>query len=376
MSTPSPTRRRVHRYGLAGIGSAVLFVGIASPAAAAPDVVIPLAPPLVAVSGFPIENYGAVDLMGSTAPTPQAVQYGDTLTVRLPAELVDASAVVMLDLDVDGDQVAEVTYDSSLASTDPLYLDVTGEGTDTLVITLPAHDGTDYPLAYLVIDPGTSLGPEFVAHPFVYELAIDTDALDPLTLSPGLIADSELPCPTAAACTLTVGATTTFTLPVSSLLRQVGVSDLSGFEVALAALDADGDPTGAAPVELTGAVSADGQSVTFVVPAGTPAGRYFLLAIQPTTAGASVVLGEVAVAAAAAPAPAAQPVAAPVTAAPTTQAVAGNVGLRSNTGVTAPAETSSAGVVAGGLGLLALAGAGGVAVARTRRPAATGAGEV
>ncbi len=374
MSSPSTPRRRVQRYGIAGIGSAVLFVGIASPAAAATDVVIPLAPSVVGVSGFPIENYGAVDLMGSTAPTPQAVQYGDTLTVQLPAELVNASAVVALDLDADGDGDGEVTYDSSVASTDPAYLDVTGEGTDTLVITLPADDGTDYPLAYLAIDSGTSLGPDFVAYPFVYQLAIDTGALDPSTLSPGLVADSELPCPTAAACTLTVGATTTFTLPTSSLLRQVGVSDLTGFEVALAALDADGVPTGAAPVELTGVVSADGQSVTFVVPAGTPSGQYLLLALQPTTAGASVVLGEVTIAAAA-PAPVAAPVAVPSPAAPTTQAVAGNVGLRSNTGVTAPAEESDAGVLAGGLALLALAGAGGVAVARTRRPAATGAGE-
>ncbi len=379
MSRTTLSRRpQVQRLGLVGTGTAVLLVGLASPAGAA-DVTIPLEPSAVGVSGFPLENYGVMDLMGNSTPTPVPVEYEDTLTVELPAELVDAGAVVDLDIDTDGDEIPDVSYTSGATLGDPDYLDVTGEGTDTLVITLPVDGGATGPLgAYLTIDPGgTTLGPEFTAYPFQYFLAIDSAVLDPEILAPPLVADSTLPCATAAACTVTVGSTTTFTLPTSSLLRQVGVSDLTGFEVALQALDGNGVPTSAAPVELTVQVSADGQSATFVVPAGTPAGQYFLLAVQPTTLGASLVLGEITVAAAPSTPAVVPPAAAPTTAAPSTQAVAANVGLRSNTGVTAPAAESSTGTVAAGAGLLLLAGAGGVAVARTRRRPAveTGTGE-
>jgi hypothetical protein len=370
VSTLSTTRRRVQRVGLAGLAAAVLSVGIASPAGAATDVVFPLGDSPIGVTGFPLENHGVLDLMGAGTFTPVPVEYGDTLTVRLPAQLVGTGAEVVLDLDTDEGGAPEVSYTSGATLGDPDHLAVTGLGTDTLAITLPADDGTNGPTAHLTIDPGvTTLGPEFRTYPFEYTLEIDSIALAPVTLAPPLMADSYLPCidPSCNA-TVTEGSTITFQLPAGSLLRQVGVDDLTGFEVILQAVDGTDGPIGA-PVEPTVQVSADGQSATVVVPAGTPAGSHFLYAAQPTTLGASYVMGQLTVAAAA-PAPVAAP-----TAAPSTQAVVGNAGLRSNTGVhAAPVQESSTGVVAAGAGLLLLAGAGGVAVARSRRRPAVEAG--
>jgi hypothetical protein len=139
--------------------------------------------------------------------------------------------------------------------------------------------------------------------------------------------------------------------------------------VALQALDADGLPSSAAPVELE--AQATGSTATFVVPADLAAGSYGLVVAQPTAAGGSVVSVELAVVAE--PEPAVVPPAAEPTT-PTTTTTTVNAGLRSNTGVEA-VETGSTGTVAvvAGAGLLLAAGVGGVAVARTRRrPAVEG----
>src|SRR3712207_9362473 len=100
MSSPTLSRRPLQRLGLAGIGSAVLFVGIASPAVAATGVVIPLEPSEVALSTVPVENFGVMDPMSDpgagVAPTPLAVQYGGTITVDLPVELDDSAVEAQL----------------------------------------------------------------------------------------------------------------------------------------------------------------------------------------------------------------------------------------------------------------------------------------
>ena len=69
MSSPTLSRRPLQRLGLAGIGSAVLFVGIASPALAATGVVIPRAPTEVALLNYPAENYGGEPMGPMTGPT-------------------------------------------------------------------------------------------------------------------------------------------------------------------------------------------------------------------------------------------------------------------------------------------------------------------
>ena len=124
MSSPTLSRRPLQRLGLAGIGSAVLLVGIASPAVAATDVVIPLEPSEVALTAFPVENFGSMDAMADPnagpVSTPVAVQYSGTITVDLPAELDDAGVnahLVFADGDNDGAPDAE--YSSTALATDP-----------------------------------------------------------------------------------------------------------------------------------------------------------------------------------------------------------------------------------------------------------------
>ncbi|HYO35872.1 MAG TPA: hypothetical protein VER97_07350, partial [Geodermatophilus sp.] len=89
-STTTSRRPRVHRLGLAGIGTAVLLVGIATPASAATDVVIPLEPAGVLLEALPLDPAG--DPMDPMDPTPSLlipvpVQYSGTLAVEIPAWL-------------------------------------------------------------------------------------------------------------------------------------------------------------------------------------------------------------------------------------------------------------------------------------------------
>jgi hypothetical protein len=255
---------------------------------------------------------------------------------------------------------------------------VAGQGTGSITITLPADDLTGVDDARLLLAPLTStLGPAFTFYdPVFYDLGFvpagDAAAPAARTVEPELVAFSQVPCEISSGtgCAfptpVTAGSTVGLDLTSGSVLRELGLTDLTGVQVGLAALDANGDPTGAA-VELTAQV--DGSTATFVVPADTAAGSYGLVIAQPTSTGAvSVVLVEIAVVAE-------EAVVAPPAAAPTTPAATVvNAGLRSNTGVEA-VETGSTGsvAIAAGAGMLVLAGVGGVAVARNRRrPAVEG----
>jgi hypothetical protein len=383
MSSPTLSRRpQLQRLGLAGIGSAVLLVGIASPAVAATGVVIPLEPTEVALSAVPVENFGVMDPMADPnagiTPTSVAVQYGGTITVDLPAQLDDSAVEAQLVFADDGDTLPDPVYSSSLAPADPNHLTISGEGSGTITINLPADDPVAGDEATLYLQPLTStLGPAFTFYdPVFYDLGFvpagDAAAPAARTVEPELVAFSQVPCEISSGtrCAfptpVTAGSTVGLDLTSGSVLRELGLTDLTGVQVGLAALDANGDPTGAA-VELTAQV--DGSTATFVVPADTAAGSYGLVIAQPTSTGAvSVVLVEIAVVAE-------EAVVAPPAAAPTTPAATVvNAGLRSNTGVEA-VETGSTGsvAIAAGAGMLVLAGVGGVAVARNRRrPAVEG----
>lgn len=378
MSTAPRTRRRhVQRLGLAGIGSAVLFVGIASPALAAADVVLPLTPSEVILFSYSPENFGGVPMDPMAGPTsgtvePVVVQYGETLTVDLVEQLDPANAVVTIEFPdgPDAGTAPDKAYSTAAGATDPLV--VTPVGDNDLEIVLPADDTVNGPLATLSIAPvETVLGPEFalVDQAIVYELDLSAPAPTATVLLPELVALAGVPCAltsgTPCPVAVTAGTNLVLDLTAESVLRDLGLTDLTGVQVALQDVD---DPN-AAPVPL--AVAVDASVATAALPADLAAGSYGLLLGSPTMSGLSIVIAELDVAAAA-------PVAAPALAAPPTQAVTGNAGLHSNTGVMAPAaeETGSA-ALAGGAGLLLLAGAGGVAVARTRRRpvAGTGTGE-
>jgi hypothetical protein len=376
MSSSTQNRRRqVQRLALTGVGSAVLLVGIAPTAGAATGVVIPLEPSEVALGAVAVENIGGpMDPMGDPAAgvfTPVPVQYSGTFTVDLPAEL-DGSGAVDVQLvfaDEDGDGAPDATYDSTDLTVVPSAGSVT--------ITLPADDPAAGDAATLYLEPITdTLGPALTYYdPVLYELGFDAAAPAAVTVHPELAAFSQVPCgiTTGDRCPfptpVTVGSAVTLDLTAGSVLRELGLSDLTGVLVGLQELDNRGFPTADAPVELTAQVN--GSTASVVIPADTAPGAYFLVVAQQTPSGGISVLNvEITVVAEEAPA-VVPPVAAPTT--PAAPAVV-NAGLRSNTGVEG-VETGSTGAVAvaAGAGMLALAGMGGVAVARTRRrPAAEG----
>ncbi|WNV76901.1 hypothetical protein [Geodermatophilus sp. DSM 44513] len=372
MSRTTTSRRpTVQRLALAGIGSAVLLVGIASPAAAAEPLVVPLAPTEVALGTVPVENFPDMDPMtdpmadlATIDPTPVPVQFGDTLTVELPDVLNASAAVVELAVDTDGDSAPDGTYSSAPTGTQ-LPLTVSRVDADTVTVVLPTGTGTA--TAVLTLEPvTTTLGAGFTfVDPVEYALALGDTALDPVTVEPLLLAVSGTLCAAPADCTVTAGSTVTLDLTAGSLLRGLGITDLAEAVVVLQGVDAEANPVGE-PVLLT--LQAAGSTATVVVPADLPAGTYALGVVQETPSGDVSVFGaELAVT----PAPAPPVTASPTPAAPT----AVNAGLRSNTGVEA-VETGSTGTLAAvaGAGLLAAAGVGGVAVARSRRRAAAEGG--
>jgi hypothetical protein len=376
MSSSTHNRRRqVQRLALTGVGSAVLLIGIAPTAGAATGVVIPLEPSEVALGAVPVENIGGpMDPMADLtagAFTPVPVQYSGTFTVDLPAEL-DGSGAVDVQLvfaDEDGDGAPDATYDSTDLTVVPSAGSVT--------ITLPADDPAAGDAATLYLEPITdTLGPALTYYdPVLYELGFDAAAPAAVTVHPELAAFSQVPCgiTTGDRCPfptpVTVGSAVTLDLTAGSVLRELGLSDLTGVLVGLQELDNRGFPTADAPVELT--AQANGSTASVVIPADTAPGAYFLVVAQQTPSGGISVLNvESTVVAEEAPA-VVPPAAAPTT--PAAPAVV-NAGLRSNTGVEA-VETGSTGTVAiaAGAGMLVLAGVGGVAVARNRRrPAAEG----
>lgn len=372
MSSSTLSRRpQMQRIGLVGIGTAVLLIGIAPTAGAATDVTIPLEPTEVALSALPVENVGAMDPMAdpATAPAviPVAVQYSGTITVDLPTELDDAAVEAALTFDDNGDGVPDVTYASNPTGTE-LPLAISGAGTGSITVTLPADDGVGVDAAVLFLEPLTTdpavLTSAFTYYdPLLYELEFAATAPAAQTVAPALVAVSQVPCAisSATSCPVPVvaGSTVTLDLAAASVLPELGIADLAGVLVGLQALDANGDATGAA-LPLT--VQVNGSTATFVLPADTAAGSYGLVVAQQTpSGGVSIVAVELTVAAAT--------VAAPPTAEPVV-----NDGLRSNTGVEAvEADSSGTLAVAAGAGMLLLAGAGGVTVARQqRRPAAEG----
>jgi len=372
--TTQKCRPRAQRFGVVGLGAVAVLVSTASGAGAATGVVIPLEPGEVVLSALPI---GTMDPMAdpNTAPvlTPVDVQYGGTITVDLPDELDDSAVEAELAFDDDaGSQTPDVTFSSALANTDPLHLAITGAGTGSIEVTLPADPGFGTDAAILSLAPlGSTLGPAFsYLDPVAYELAFDAAADAAVTVAPELIALSQVPCDIsdgircAFPTPVTAGSTVGLDLTADSALRELGITDLTGAQVGLQRVDADLAPLGA-PVVLTAQVT--GSTAGFVVPAGTAAGSYGLVIAQETPSGGiSVVAVELTIVAEETPA------VVPPAAAPTTTV---NAGLISNTGVEVVEAGSNGTVaVATGTGMLLLAGAGGVAVARNRRRPATEGG--
>jgi hypothetical protein len=369
MSRTTHSRRPLQRLGLAGIGSAVLLVGIAPAANAAPAATVPLDPATpVELLVYSVDNEGGPltvsgGMSGSATPTSIAARFGGNVTFTVPSQLAFAGTPeVELTLDSTPTPGTPKTY-SSTATLPADQLAVTNTGS-TYTVTLPADDvayadaGT---LTFVNLDaPAAGLD---LTIPPVFEVALTSGAAATVPLDTQLIGVSD----DAGAATLTAGASFDVTLPsTGEFTVDLGITDFADSSFELVALDTSGDPTGAA-VPLTATVS--GATASLTLPADLSAGDYELFVVAADGADEVFALASVSITVAA---PAAAP-AAPAAAAPTTAAPV-NAGLRSNTGVEA-VETGASGsvAIAVGAGMLALAGVGGVAVARTRRrPAAEG----
>jgi hypothetical protein len=382
-------RRRAQILAIAGVGAVATLVGTTSPAFAADGDLIRLDPTEVELAAIPIENFGddLDGLFGSAGAAdgssisafeglvPVPVQYSGTLTVTVPAGLEASAAGAELVFDDNGDGDPEETYSSRFAPLNPKYLDIDATA-GTVVVTLPADDPGAMDAATLSIEGVTpTLGPAFGAEYSSIDYEIEFDNPTPpatptapaaQTVEPLLVASSQIPCDFSSyeSCPLptpvTPGSTVTLALTQDSVLRQLGLSDLTGVEVALLPMDEEGvvsSTDASLPVEVAG------SRASFVVPEDSEPGSYSLIVAQETPSGGfSTVFAELTV-----EAPAVAPVAAPKP----------NTGLRSNTGVHLPEAGVSDGTdgaaVATGAGILLLAGAGAaVAVARNRRPTAEG----
>lgn len=393
-TTTGPRRRRVQLLTCAGIGAVTTLVGTASPAAAADGVTVRLEPTEVMLAAIPIENFGgdpeaffgatggvsgSIDEVTAVADfVPVPVQYGGTITVQVPAGLEASAATVELVFDDNQDGNPEATYSSRFAPANPKHLVATASA-GSVAVTLPADDTMVGDAATLSIGRVTStLGPAFsdVYDSIDYELGFDIasppTAPAAQTVNPVLIASSQIPCGFSSyeRCPLPTpvlpGSKVTLALTQASVLRELGLSNLAGVEVHLAALDEDGydvDGGSAVRVEVTG------SQAHFVLPKDAEPGAYLLYVTQQTpSGGASTVVAELTVEAAAV-----APVAEPAAPEP-------NAGLRSNTGVHLPEAgvgLSEAGgpdgvAVAAGAGLLLVAGAGAVVARARRRPVVEG----
>ena len=385
MSTSTGLRfRRPQLLACAGLGAVATLVGTASPALAADGVMVRLDPTEVELAAIPIENFGEDldELFGSVGAAdassisafpgfvPVLARYTGTITVTVPAGLEASAATAELVFDDNEDGVPEATYSSRFAPANPKHLAITPSA-GAVTITLPADDPAVGEAATLSIGRVTStLGPAFSTEYSSIDYLLGFDATEPAaqTVEPLLIASSQIPCDfsTYERCPLPTpvlpGSTVTLALTQDSVLRELGLSDLTGVEVALLPMDEDGvvsSTDASLPVEVAA------SRASFVMPEDAEPGAYGLVVTQPTpSGGAATVFAELTVEAP--DAPAAEPV-----------APEPNKGLRSNTGVHLPEAGASDGAegaaVATGAGILLLAGAGAaVAVARSRRPAAEG----
>ena len=381
-------RRRTQLLACAGVGAVATLVGTASPAFAADGVMVRLEPTEVMLAALPIENFGG-DLGGFYGPMGGSVdevtavgdfvlvpvQYGGTITVDVPDGLDASTATADLVFDDNEDGTPEAVYSSRFALANPKRLTITPSA-GSVVVTLPADDPAIENAATLSIGRLTStLGPAFsdVYDTIDYEIEFD-DAMPPTapaaqTVEPVLIASSQVPCDFSSydRCPIPTpvlpGSPVTLALTQGSVLRELGLTDLTGVQVHLAALDEEGYGL---YEETEVRVKVAGSQATFAMPADAEPGAYNLFITQPTpSGGASTVVTELTVEAPAAPA-----------AVPATPE--SNPGLRSNTGVHLPEAGASDGAggaaVATGAGILLMAGVGAATVvARSRRrPAAEG----
>ncbi|MCA0144039.1 hypothetical protein [Blastococcus sp. LR1] len=431
MASSHTRRARLCRTGATGAAAALLLLA-GAPSAAAAGIAIPLEPSALAISLYPMENFGEEDF------TPVQVQWGGSVVVQLPdgVDATDLTAELLL-----GEEEAEEP--SRIFSTEPStempppgVLVVTDLGDGELEVEMPVDANLGDSMAILVMEglTATMTGSELADTGLAYFFELDAAFPATQTVSPAVLVDSSVPCDQyESVCDgipVTAGDELALSVPPTSALRAAGVGNLADAEVMLLPMDDEeyfhwesvgeeqyvgGELTpelpaetaaevppfaaellaGSAPVTggapdaggaspaAAGVLAADAAPVTaaghelveptlvatgpyaatMTLPADTEAGSHALFISEGDgTPGSryatTVVFLEVAAAPVVAPA-------APVVAMPV------NAGLRSDTGWIDDEASGSWPLLATGAGMLLAAGAGGVALARTRRTSGT-----
>lgn len=282
MSLRTPAGARRHLTRALTVGLAVLVssgLGVA-PAGAQEPVTVLLDPPEIDLYLDAAENTGGSFLVDppvqDSVLTPVGVQWGASIVLHLPQRLSARDMEITLDVSPAEGAPPARSWSSDPSAPNPLavtYIDV-----GMYRIELPADDGTSGTVGRLRIT-GLEAPSGFALAPFPgYRLDFQGTGNSTHDLVPTMVALADQPCVPASAvrcagATVTAGAPFTLSIPVGSLLYLVGnptptnsrgggatpfhsfnptASSFLEAELAVQALDAQGRPSTAAPVVLTG----------------------------------------------------------------------------------------------------------------------------
>lgn len=355
---PSRTASRgVVRRSLV-VSAAVLACGaLALTPASAATAGIELAPTEFSVTLRPSAHPLASDVYGfGYAPVP--VAFGGVVTFQLPSQLASPSATLPLSLGLAPGALETPTTTYTSDSADPArLLAVTDLGAGRYQVALPADDGVSGsfgtldlgPLAVTVAGADSSVSDPW--YPWYLELSSSAPAA--VELPATLIATSSLGCgqvqapvemsSCAVLTTATPGRTLEVSLPASSTLVGLGLTDLS--RSAFSVTPFVTRPEDGLHRDLTATLSADARTATLSLPADLRPGRYTLNSGVGDSTGRLLSVSHAVI-----------DVVAPAV----------NPGLRSETGAEVEASVPVALIALTGVGAVATAGG---LVVRTRRRA-------
>lgn len=346
--------RRSSRAGVVSL-AVLALAGVGLPAATAapttPD--IPLFTEYVGTFVHLPANSGPLSVASPAPPIaerPVEVGFGGSVTFIYP-RFADRSGSLSAELwqyGADG-QRTRVLDNSTVGQPNSLTVAATGLVDGQVRIDMPTDDGVSGQDAVLVFPPFRSAVPalQFAANTG-WSLHLTATGPASVDLPLQTEARSVVPCENLAECgvaaTLTAGKDFTVSLPASSRITALGITDMRTSAFSMTRSDGPSDGPQVEPiVPLTAAVSGAGSSARLTVPAGTVPGRYAIEVVLGDGTGSVVSFSDVYV--------------------DVTAAV--NPGLRSETGADA-GPSSLLPVALGSAAALAVAG---VAV-RSRRAAA------
>ena len=277
LSLRSSSALRAGAVGLVVLAASGLGLQTAH-AAPTDDVVLDSA--ATTLSPWPQENFGGPTPIDTDAaeptPTPIDVAWGGSVTVTLPAQLVDGGGMeVSLALSPDGvSSDATKTYSTATAD-----LTVTALGGNQFQVDMPADDGVNGPRGDLTFTGFAIAGGVDVTEAdgiAPYQLQLSGGGPATVSLAPQLHVSSRIPDATMTppATTVPAGGVFDVVLPPTSRLSQLGIPDLATSDFGLIRDNGSG---GFVPAPAPSVLRySDAGTVTVGIPAGLPAGDYRL----------------------------------------------------------------------------------------------------